>query len=336
MQRFYELISMPTLYDPITIGHTKLGNRLVMAPMAFGLSNDRGEVTEKLVKHYVERCEGLGLVIIEATSISGEGRMFGKQLSLADDSNVDALRGLVDLLHSKNVKVAIQLAHAGGTASSKLIGTQPLAPSPIIIPEGSGEVSCEMRVGDIDKVVVDFVEAAGRASDAGFDAVELHGAHGYLLNQFLSPITNRRDDEYGGSLTNRLRISGRIIKGIKKTEPDLTRFYRLGVEDIIPGGLSLSQGVEAASMLETMGADALDVSGGVNVSLKWIDGQSKVGFLLPQARAVKAVVKVPVIGVGGIKSLNEADSFIRMDSVDLIAVGRAILKNPKWALHTHM
>ena len=327
---------MPTLYDPITIGHTKLWNRLVMAPMAFGLSNERGEVTEKLVKHYLERCDGLGLIIIEATCVSKEGRMFEKQLSLADDGNMDAFESLVDLLHSRKVKVAIQLAHAGGTASSKVIGTQPLAPSPVMIPEGSKEVPCEMRVGDIDKAVVDFVEAAGKASDAGFDAVELHGAHGYLLNQFLSPITNRRDDEYGGSLANRLRISRRIIEGIKRRYPNLTILYRLGAEDVAPGGLSLSQGVEAAALLEGMGVDAIDVSGGVGVSLKWIDGQSKVGFLISQARAVKAAVKVPVIGVGGIKSLDEADSFIRMDSADLIAVGRAILKNPKWALHTHL
>jgi 2,4-dienoyl-CoA reductase-like NADH-dependent reductase (Old Yellow Enzyme family) len=322
---------MPTLYDPITIGHTKLENRLVMAPMAFGLSNERGEVTEKLVKHYLERCEGLGLIIIEATCVNGEGRMFEKQLSLADDSNVDALSGLVEQIHSKKVKVAIQLAHAGGTASSRLIGTQPLAPSPIMIPDGGEEVPREMRIDDNDKVVIDFIEAAGRASDAGFDAVELHGAHGYLLNQFLSPITNHRDDEYGGSLANRLRISKRIIEGIKKTNPDLTMLYRLGVEDVIPNGLSLDQGVEAAALLEKMGVDAIDVSGGVGVSLKWIDGQSEVGFLIPQARAVKAAVKVSVIGVGSIKSLDEADLFIRVGSVDLIAVGRSILKNPKWA-----
>ena len=324
-----EMTFMTTLTDPVIIGCTQLKNRLVMAPMAFGLANERGEVTEKLVKHYVDRCDGPGLVIIEATSVSSVGRMFERQLSLADGRNVQALGGLVDQLHQRGVKVAIQLAHAGGTASSKLIGTRPLAPSSITIPGGGEEAPLRMSLDDIDETVTDFVDAAERVWEAGFDAVELHGAHGYLLNQFLSPLTNHRKDQYGGSIANRMRISARIVEGIKRRNPNQTLLYRLGAEDITVGGLSLNQGVEAAMLLEKMGVDAIDVSGGVGLSLKWIDGQSKVGFLVPQARAVKAAVKVPVIGVGGIKTLEEADAFIRMGSADLIAVGRAILKNPK-------
>ena len=304
-----------------------------MPPMAFGLSNERGEVTKELSKHYLERCRDLGLLIVEATNVCPSGHMFKKQLSIADDRNLAGFEKFVKELHKQETTVAIQLVHAGGTASSKLIGSQPFAPSSVELPELYEEAPKEMSQEDIDCVVRAFIESAERARAVGFDAVELHGAHGYLLNQFLSPHTNHREDDYGGSLENRARISLRIVEGIKQeVGPDFPVLYRLGAEDILPGGLSLSEGKEVARILAQHGVDILDVSGGVGLTLEWLDEQSsRAGLLVPQAATVRAAVDVPVIGVGGVKTAEEADAIIRSGSVDLIAVGRAILRDPEWA-----
>ena len=324
---------MPSLTDPLDTGTLHLKNRIVMPPMAFGLSNERGEVTKGLSKHYLERCRDLGLLIVEATNVCPSGHMFKKQLSIADDSNLAGFEKLVKELHKHETTVAIQLVHAGGTAPRELIGGQPLAPSSVKIPELYEEAPKEMGQEDIDGVVRAFIESAGRARAVGFDAVELHGAHGYLLDEFFSPHTNHREDDYGGSLENRTRISLRIVEGIKReVGPDFPVLYRLGAEDILPGGLSLSEGTEVAQILAQHGVDILDVSGGVGLTLEWLDEQSSLtGVLVPQATAVRAAVDVPVIGVGGVKTAEEADAIIRSGSVDLIAVGRAILRDPEWA-----
>lgn len=231
--------------------------------------------------------------------------------------------------------VAIQLVHAGGTASSKLIGGQPLAPSLVKIQELYEEDPKEMSHEDIDCIVGAFIESADRARAVGFDAIELHGAHGYLLNQFLSPLTNRRVDEYGGSLINKMRISLRIVERIKQELGSVYPIlYRIGVEDILPSGLALIEGVEASRLLVQSGVDILDISAGVGSSLNWLNRQVGLGFLIPQASAVKAAVKVPVIGVGGIKKAEEAEAIIQSGSVDLVAVGRALLTDPQWATKT--
>jgi 2,4-dienoyl-CoA reductase-like NADH-dependent reductase (Old Yellow Enzyme family) len=319
------------LLDPLTIHSLKLKNRIVMPPMAFGLSNERGEVTEKMIKHYSARCRSLGLLIVEATNMSTSGRMFNKQLDVSEERNVQGFTRLVETLHGQDCTVAIQLVHAGGAASKELVG-KTLAPSPIMVPKLYEGIPSEMTHRDIDDIVDDFVYSAGRAKEAGFDAVEVHGDHGYLLNQFLSPITNHRVDEYGGSILNKIKVSLRAVEGIKRDlGSKYPLLYRLGVEDILPEGLTLREGVEAAKLLAQHDVDVMDVSGGVGTSLGWLDKQSGLGFLMPQAAAVKAAVGVPVIGVGGIKTAAEADFFIGSGAVDLVAVGRAILNDPLWA-----
>ncbi len=319
------------LLSPIMIHSLKLKNRIVMPPMAFGLSNERGQVTEKMIRHYLERCRGLGLLIVEATNVSTSGRMFRKQLDISDVRNVQGFTRLVEALHGQDCRVAIQLVHAGGAASQDLVD-RTLAPSSLMIPELYTGTPNEMTHRDIDDVVDDFVYSAGRAKEAGFDGVEVHGAHGYLLNQFLSPLTNLRVDEYGGSTLNRVKVSLRVVEGIKRElGSGYPVLYRLGVEDILPMGLTLGEGIEVAKLLVQGGVDVLDVSGGVGTSLGWLDKLSTPGFLMPQTSAVKAAVSVPVIGVGGIKTAAEANYYITSGMVDLVAVGRAILKDPLWA-----
>jgi len=323
----------PSLVDPLHVGSLHVRNRVVMAPMGLGLSNVKGEVNRRITKHYMDRCQDVGLLMVEATGISLGSRVSKRQLSITRD-NIPGFKELVKDLHVCGSVVALQLFHAGGAAPVEP-DCQPLAPSSVLVPEPYTVVPREMDRDDINEVVEAFIQAAGRAQEAEFDAVELHGAHGYLLNQFLSPLTNRRLDEYGGSLENRVRISSRIVEGIKQDlGSDYPVLYRLGAEDILPGGLSLSEGMEAARLLVSYGVDIIDVSIGVGSSLNWLDQKSSPGFLVPLAAAVKKAVDVPVVGVGGIKTPEVAESFIRSGSVDLIAVGRAILKDPQWVTKT--
>jgi len=183
---------------------------------------------------------------------------------------------------------------------------------------------------EIGAVVEAFREAARRAAEAGFDAVEVHGAHGFLLSQFLSPLTNRRDDEFGGPLENRVRLHLRIIEGIRRElGACYPLLFRLGVDDMTPGGLTLEEGVEAAKMIAKKGVDILDISGGLLGGRP--PGLKGPGFFVPHAAAVKEATGIPVIGVGGIKTAKEADTIIRSGRVDLVAVGRAILEDPGWA-----
>jgi 2,4-dienoyl-CoA reductase-like NADH-dependent reductase (Old Yellow Enzyme family) len=187
-----------------------------------------------------------------------------------------------------------------------------------------------MKKTEIDDVIRAFVNAACRAMNAGFDAVEIHGAHGFLLNQFLSPLTNKRDDEYGGSLKNRVRLPLRIIKEIReKIGEDYPILFRLGVDDMMPCGLTLDEGVCAAVMIADSCVDIIDVSGGLIGSRH--PSLRGSGFFVPLAAAVRKAAGVPVIGVGGIETAEEADEIIRSGMVDLVAVGRAIFKDPRWA-----
>jgi len=301
--------------------------------MAFGLSNEDGEVTNKLLEHYIERCKHLGLLIVEATNVSPNGLMFKKQLRATSDESISGFGRLVSEIHEHGTPVAIQLVHAGGTTTTEISGEQPIAPSSVMTPTGGKELPREMSLEDIESVIEAFVEAADRARKAGFDAVEIHGAHGYLLSQFFSPITNQRDDEYGGLLENHVRIALRIIEGIKKRlGTGYPVLYRLGVEDLLPGGLNLEEGIVAAKMLAEQGVDILDVSAGLGFRMDWMRQQEGFGILVPQAAAVKIGTGSTVIGVGGITTPEEADEIIRSGKVDLVAIGRAILDDQNWAL----
>jgi len=319
------------LIDPINIGDLKLPNRIVMPPMATNLSSSEGKVTESLLEHYDARCEKLGLLIVECTNILPNGRLFRNQLDISSNDHISGLTMLVEKVHEHGTPIALQLIHGGGASTKNICGVQPCAPSDVLIPGRGVELSRALTLEDIDSVVNAFIDAAFRASQAGFDAVEIHGAHGYLLNQFLSPLTNFRVDEYGGSLENRVRIFVEIINGIKKRlGSSFPLLCRLGVEDFLAGGIKLEDGVKAAMILVKHGVDIIDVSGGFG------SGESQnnnvVGLYVPHAHIIKTETGIPVIGVGGIKTAVEADEIIRSGKVDLVAIGRPILNDPAWAL----
>lgn len=321
---------MPRLIDPLRVGSLVLRNRIVMPPMATHYASLSGHVSDALLEHYVERAGDLGLLIVEHAYVSRGGRLRIGQPGVYSDDLMHGWEKLVEAIKKFGTPIALQINHAGGATVREVCGRQPVAPSPIIHPTRGKELPRELSIDEIGIIVEDFREAARRAAEAGFDGVEIHGAHGFLLGQFLSPLTNRRTDEFGGSLENRSRLHLMILEKVKQElGGDVLLLYRLGVEDMMPGGLTLDDGVKAARIIAGKSVDILDVSGG----LVGIEPPSSVGpgFFVPQAAAVREATGKPVIGVGGIKTAEEADAIIRSGRVDLVAIGRAMLKEPKWA-----
>jgi len=301
-----------------------------MPPMATGLATTQGEVTKDLIKHYEKRAKGLGLQIVEHSYVLKGGKLSPQQLGIYEDKLVAGLAKLAERIHSLGTPITIQINHAGRVTASNVCGQQPVSPSPI--PHSSQhEVPRELNRNEIEEMIEAFSSAARRAVEAGFDAVEVHGAHGFLLNQFLSPLSNKRKDEYGGSLENRMRFHSQIIARIKESiGKSFPLLYRLGADDMHPEGLPLKESKVFAQNLEKWGVHAIDVSGGIMGSRPaHLTGP---GYYVPLAEEIKSVVNVPVIGVGGIKTSEFADEVIRKNRVDLVAVGRAMLADPKWAL----
>lgn len=320
---------MPRLFDSLRVGRLELRNRIVMPPMATGLAGRRGEVTPGLIDHYVERAEGPGLVIVEHSYVDVGGRLGPRQLGVYDDRLVPGLARLADAVHGRGTPIALQINHAGRKTTSQACGRQPVAPSPIPSPEG--EAPRELGSGEVRELVERFCDAARRVVEAGFDAVEVHGAHGFLLNQFVSPLSNRRSDEYGGSPEKRMRFPLQVIARIReRIGGDFPLLYRLGADDMTPGGLTIEDSKAFARRLVEAGVNLIDVSGGLCGSRP--PGLSGPGYFVPQAEAIKRAVGVPVVGVGGITSPEFADEVIREGLVDLVAVGRALLEDPRWAV----
>jgi 2,4-dienoyl-CoA reductase-like NADH-dependent reductase (Old Yellow Enzyme family) len=311
------------LLDPLRVKGVTLRNRIVMPPMQSGRASLEGAVTNRLVNFYLRRAAAVGLIIVEHSYISPTGKIGPKQLGIHDDQLVPGLEKLASAIHSAGTAAVAQITHAGGVANKKMIGTQPAGPSARGKTRG-------LEVGEMHAIADDFVSAAERAVKAGFDGVELHGAHGYLLNQFFTPLLNMRSDEFGGSLENRMRFPLLVVKRVRERLGGKLLLYRLGADDLAPNGTHIEDAVEFAVQLERAGVDVIDVSGGMCGSepkqLRHV-----AGYFVPQASQIKKAVKAPVIGVGGICDAEFADRLVCDGKVDLVAVGRALWKDPKWA-----
>jgi 2,4-dienoyl-CoA reductase-like NADH-dependent reductase (Old Yellow Enzyme family) len=324
-------VPVPKLFDPLSVGGLWLKNRIVMPPMANDLATTEGEVREALIAHYTRRAVGVGLVIVEHSYIAKGGKLSSRQLGIYEDTLIKGLADLAQAIHAKGTPVCIQITHAGRKANSSICGSQPVAPS-AIQERDSDEVPRELEKHEIEGLVRLFGEAARRACKAGFDAVEVHGAHGFLLNQFASPLSNRRTDEYGGSFEKRIRFPLEVVEEVRKTVgSDFPLLYRLGTSDGQEGGATISDCQAFARKLVEVGINLVDVSGGLVGSTP--EGLVSQGYFLPQAEKIKEAVAVPVIGVGGIRDPGFADEAIRQERVDLVAVGRAILVDPDWSLN---
>ena len=321
----------------IKFGKTELKNRLVMPPMATYYCDAEGQVTDKLLEYYGARAEGgnIGLIIVEHAFITKVGMARKNQLSISRDSDVEGLKKLTAVIKQNGSRVMAQLNHGGAAALSEASGMKPIAPSPVVMPDISGmgdpAGAVEMTKEQIEELPGIYVAAALRAKEAGFDGVVIHCAHSYLLNEFYSPLTNKRTDEYGGNIDNRLRIHREVIKAVREAVgPDYTVSIRLGGVDYeMEGGNTLADAAYAAKVFAEAGVDAIDISGGMSRYMR--PGHEEAGYFQDSSRAVKAAVDLPVILTGGVRSLADADALLKDGAADLIGVGRPLLADPKWA-----
>ncbi|MCW4010718.1 MAG: NADH:flavin oxidoreductase [Candidatus Bathyarchaeota archaeon] len=314
---------MSGLLEPLRIKGLTLRNRIVMPPMQSGRATFEGAVTNRLINFYVSRSAALGLPIVEHAYISLTGKLSPKQLGIYDDALISGFEQLASAIHAVGAPAILQITHAGGVANKKVINAQPAGPS------ASGKMR-ELQKTELEAIAEEFVLATERAVKAGFDGVELHGAHGYLLNQFFSPLLNKRQDEFGGSLEKRMRFPLLVVNAVRRALTGKVLLYRLGADDLAPNGIQIADAVAFAVELERAGVDVIDVSGGMcGAEPKQL--RKLQGYFISQAHEIKQAVHVPVIGVGGIAEAAYADRLVREEKVDLVAVGRALLKDSTWA-----
>ncbi len=331
---------MAGLFDPISIRALVLPNRILMPAMTTRLAAADGSVTPELIAYYLERARGgTGLIIVEMTSPEPAGRHRAGELSITDGKYRDGLRRLNDRLHEAGARTAIQIGHAGGHTRADVTGHPPVAPS--AIPHVVQEVDTRTIVPEamtqarIQQVVQAFAEAAQWAKSGGFDAAEIHGAHGYLIAQFLTPLENRRTDEYGGSLPNRARFALEVLRAARQRVGDFPLLFRISADEYAPGGLTPAEAVEVCRWAEQAGADALHVSAGCYRSLP--SGAVMTppmnypdGVFVHLAQAVKAAVSVPVVAVGRLHDPALAARVVAEGKADLVALGRALVADPHW------
>ena len=264
----------------------------------------------------------ISLIIIEHSFVNEKGRASKGQLSVADDRNNEGLKELANIIHKNGSKAVMQINHAGSATTSEITGNEIVGPSQVMHLRGK-EIPRELTKDDIKEIVKNF-------KDAGFDAVEIHSAHGYLLNQFYSPITNKRTDEYGGDILNRIRIHLEVIKAVRDVVgEDFPILLRLGACDYMEGGNTIEEAKIVAKEFEKAGIDILDISGGMRGFV--IPGVTEQGYFADVTKAIKEVINIPVILTGGITDVNVAEQLLKDGKADLIGVGRAIYKDSTWA-----
>ncbi|MET8826917.1 NADH:flavin oxidoreductase/NADH oxidase [Streptomyces sp. NPDC004610] len=338
---------MSALFEPITLREVTIPNRVWMPPMCqYSAAPDgplAGVPGDWHFAHYAARATGgTGLIIVEATGVSPEGRISPFDLGLWNDTQIEAFRRITGFLTSQGTTPAIQLAHAGRKASTErpwkgggpvdpdAHGWQPVAPSAIPFAERH-PVPTELTIDQIQVIVRQFADAARRALAAGFEIAEVHGAHGYLINEFLSPYSNRRTDAYGGSWENRIRLALEIVDAIRAVWPDdKPLFMRLSATDWLDdAGWTADDTVRFARVLHEHGVDLLDVSSGGNSPGASIP--TGPGYQVPFAARVKAETPLRVAAVGLITEIEQAEKIVSNDEADAVLLGRELLRNPSWA-----
>jgi len=324
----------PGLFQPGLIGRMKLKNRLIMPPISTNLAGEDGTVSDRLVFHYAERARGgVGLITVENVCIAYPlARHGAAQPRIDDDVFIPGLRRLTDAIHQGGAKAAVELTHPGMNAGLRYIENEtPIAPS--AVPRSKdGLVPRALSHAEVAEVIGQYVEAARRAREAGFDAVELQACHGLLINQFLSPLTNRRQDEYGGSRENRFRFLLEIVEGIKRhVGPGFPVMVRLVAEDVLEGGVTPEEGCWFAHRLEEVGADAIHPDFGLGGKEKRLEPMPyPQAWRVYLAERIKRVVSVLVIAVGVIREPRVAEEILEAGKADFIALGRALNADPQW------
>jgi 2,4-dienoyl-CoA reductase-like NADH-dependent reductase (Old Yellow Enzyme family) len=327
-------IVMSNLFESAKIGPMILRNRFVRSATWEAMATPEGAVTPRLVDTIAALAKGgVGLIISGHAYVRPEGQAGPLQISAARDELIPGLRQMADAAHQHGAKIVLQVAHAGYFAAHHLTGTPPFAVSAAVKLDDISRR--ELTAGDIGDIVRAFAAAAARGKAAGFDGVQIHSAHGYLFNQFLSPLFNRRSDAYGGTLANRARVHLETIRAVRQAVgPDYPVLIKLNGRDFAEGGLELEDAVEAAVLLEHAGLDAVELSSGMTKFSQFgsartaITNQKKEAYNREEARALKQRLKIPVILVGGIRSLPVAEGLIAEGACDFISLCRPLIREP--------
>jgi 2,4-dienoyl-CoA reductase-like NADH-dependent reductase (Old Yellow Enzyme family) len=325
------------LFERYKIKNLEIRNRFVRSATYDGIADKNGRVSERQMSLYQELALGkVGLIVTGIAYVHVTGRISPSQNSIAYDDDIPGLSQLTRMVHDLGAKIAVQLFHAG-RETGKIYQKRPaLAPSFIADDPLFTAPHREMEENEIGQVIQAFGDAAGRAQAAGFDAVQIHGAHAYLLSQFLSPFTNRRNDTWGGSLQNRLRLHRGIIQAIRsRVGPDFPILIKLGVEDGFSGGLEFQEGLAAAEILASDGLDAIEVSSGLRGKgyqhtefRRGINRPRREGYFREWCSEINQRLDIPVIMVGGFRSFDVASKVVRNGTADLISLSRPFIREP--------
>jgi NADPH2 dehydrogenase len=319
---------MSKVFSKYKLKNLELKNRVVMAPMCMDSADNQGNVNSWHYLHYGNRAVGgTGLIIVEATAVESKGRITAMDLGIWSDSHVEGLKKIVKECKSHGAKMGIQLSHAG--RKCEVTTEDIIAPSSIAFNE-KYETPKEMSKEDIKEVVKSFKEGARRAKEAGFDVIEIHGAHGYLINEFMSPLANKRTDEYGGSSENRSRILKEVIKAVREVwTEELPLILRISAEEYAEGGNKPEDTAEIINLAKGDGIDMIDVSSG---GLVGVHINTYPGYQITFAETIKAITNLPVIGGGLVTSALMVEEILQNDRADLVYLGRELLRNPYWTL----
>lgn len=325
---------MSKLFEATEINGMHLSNRFVRSATWEGMAGDDGSVTPALVDLMSQLAKGrVGLIISSHVYIKPEGQALPKQVGLYKEELIDGFRQMTRAVHDQGGRIVIQLAHAGYFANPELTGQSPLAPSFV---EGFSKTPCKEMTGkDIRELIEAFGLAARRAKEAGFDGVQIHAAHGYLLSQFLSPLFNKRTDEYGGALGNRGRVIREVLQKVRSgVGNNFPVLIKMNSEDYLEGGLGLEDSLKIGTLLQKDGLDAIELSGGtlksgpLNPSRAGISSEEKEAYFLEAANAFKKELTIPLILVGGIRSLPVAERLIDQGIADYISMSRPFIREP--------
>jgi len=327
---------MATIFERASINGMNLDNRFVRSATWEGLASKDGSVTQSLTDKMVELAKGgVGLIITSYAFVSRDGQSSSGQLAVYDDRFVPSLKDMVQSVHAAGGKIALQLVHGGSFSNSKLTGLETVGPSDI--EKDGNTVSRSMTTKDIGRIISVFTQAALRAKHAGFDAIQIHAAHGFLISQFLSSALNKRTDEYGGVLPNRARLLLEISRSMRKAVGrEYPILVKLNSEDFLEGGLTREEAVQVAVMLQEASVDAIEFSGGTVASPEKLmpprpgllkSAEDEV-YYREAARLYKQKVKIPLILVGGIRSYEVADDLIRSGTSDYISMSRPFICEP--------
>lgn len=333
---------MSIMFDQVTMKNLKIRNRIARSATFEGMGSAEGEPSERLAWLYTELAEsGVGLIFTSAAMVERfklklpVGQDIAYPLFIDRDELVELWKPVVAAVKSRGATIAMQVVHPGRQEDPGLrLGEPPLAPSPVEL-RGSGVVPREMTVREIREMVEKFAQACRRVKEAGFDAVQLHGGHGYMISNFISPYTNRRTDEYGGDTERRARFIVDIVRRARElVGDDYPIMIKMNCDDFVPGGLVKEEAVRVASLIEEGGIDCIEVTGGIPDSEerlgKGINKQEKEAYLRPYAEALRPALRIPLILVGGMRSPRVIEKILCEGTADMVSISRPFIREPRF------